>query len=526
MPRQRVTNAQRQALRSWVFAQATKPSHKACIAWFESQFNHRISQSTVSESLGDHFKHLDRSTPPSHGARQRVAQWPILEAILWDWQKTLQEKRIQTSGELLRLKASEIWYQIPQYKDLEPPEFSQGWLSRFKQRHGIKQHTQHGEAGSVPAEVEVEMRSIRTLCGEYQEEDIYNMDETGLYWRSTFSTGLSSEPTPGRKKDKSRISVVLCTNCTGTDRVPPWFLGHAKQPRALRGINVTALGGYWRGNKKAWMTTAVMTEWLGLFYSHIGSRTVILCMDNLKTHIKGVETAPPPSNIRIIWLPKNSTSIFQPLDQGIIQNFKVHYRRQWLAFIITELDHNRDPFSCVTVYNAVRWSLSAWKYSITNTTIYNCFRKSSIIQPRIENLPSEPPPDVAQLFAEAQRKVAEQEVQRTGRILESMSLYNFLNPVDEDLAIGEETTLEDIIEHHTGQYFDNEDAILEDVEPPPEAIPSLAEAIGAVQTLLQYQVHQEQAKMEEIRFLERFERGLSLAVTSQRAQSTLDGWIT
>ena len=35
------------------------------------------------------------------------------------------------------------------------------------------------------------MKAVRTLCGEYLEDDIYNMDETGLYWRATISIGLS-----------------------------------------------------------------------------------------------------------------------------------------------------------------------------------------------------------------------------------------------------------------------------------------------------------------------------------------------
>ncbi|ODQ73980.1 hypothetical protein LIPSTDRAFT_337193 [Lipomyces starkeyi NRRL Y-11557] len=29
------------------------------------------------------------------------------------------------------------------------------------------------------------MGVIRTLAGEYAEEDIYNMDESGLFWRMT-----------------------------------------------------------------------------------------------------------------------------------------------------------------------------------------------------------------------------------------------------------------------------------------------------------------------------------------------------
>ena len=104
MPRKSINNQQRKALRTWYFTQAIKPTQKACIAWFESQFGHRISQSTVSESLSDHFKHLDQ-TPASEGSRQRTAQWPILEAILYDWQKGIEEKGGNTSGELLILKA-------------------------------------------------------------------------------------------------------------------------------------------------------------------------------------------------------------------------------------------------------------------------------------------------------------------------------------------------------------------------------------------------------------------------------------
>jgi hypothetical protein len=46
------------------------------------------------------------------------------------------------------------------------------------------------------------------------------------------------------------------------------------------------------------MTTESMVEWLSLFYRHVGSRTVILCMDNLGAHLKGVESLPPPPNAR------------------------------------------------------------------------------------------------------------------------------------------------------------------------------------------------------------------------------------
>lgn len=158
------------------------------------------------------------------------------------------------------------------------------------------------------------MKAVQTLCGEYLEDDIYNIDETGLFWKLAPTSGLYTESIPSVKKNKSRITVALCTSSTGTDRLPPWFIGHAKKPRALRHVNTEALGGVWRVSKKAWINALLMREWLAAFYAHIGARSVLLLMDNFPAHIKGVELLPPPGNIRIQWLPLNSISIYQPLD--------------------------------------------------------------------------------------------------------------------------------------------------------------------------------------------------------------------
>lgn len=152
------------------------------------------------------------------------------------------------------------------------------------------------------------MKNIRTLCGEYNEEDVYNMDETGLFWRRAPSTGLSSNNLPGIKKDKTRITLVACVNCTGADRLPLWIIGKSKVPRSLRGLNIQALGGVWTSNKKSWMTSLIMKDWLLAFYAHIGcQRSVLLLMDNFPAHLGGVELVPPPTNIRVQWLPSNST---------------------------------------------------------------------------------------------------------------------------------------------------------------------------------------------------------------------------
>ena len=110
------------------------------------------------------------------------------------------------------------------------------------------------------------MKALRTLAGEYKEEDIYNMDETGLYWRMMPSRGLATQFRPGIKKDKSRISLVFAVNSSGSDRLPVWIIGKYK-PQALKNVCVSTMGGEWRWNSKAWMNTTVMSEWLQAFYT-------------------------------------------------------------------------------------------------------------------------------------------------------------------------------------------------------------------------------------------------------------------
>ena len=49
----------------------------------------------------------------TQGACQRTAWWPNLEAILFEWQKDIEEKAACTGGDLLILKAREICPHTP-----------------------------------------------------------------------------------------------------------------------------------------------------------------------------------------------------------------------------------------------------------------------------------------------------------------------------------------------------------------------------------------------------------------------------
>lgn len=73
------------------------------------------------------------------------------------------------------------------------PALSDGWLTGFNRRYSIKWHGFHDEAASVPDSIHHEMKAIQVICDKYAPEDIYNIDETGLYWSRMPNGGLASE---------------------------------------------------------------------------------------------------------------------------------------------------------------------------------------------------------------------------------------------------------------------------------------------------------------------------------------------
>ena len=152
--RHSLTLDQRRALRRWANSQTIRPSHKACIEWFYEQYGQQISQSTVSHSLSPKYTRLDGDNPQLSGSRLRFGNWPDVEKLVLLWYQQVQASGRQPTNDELGEKAKSIFMQLPRYRDENAPEFSPGWIHRFKKRYGllVRRQRRVGDNGVNPAE--------------------------------------------------------------------------------------------------------------------------------------------------------------------------------------------------------------------------------------------------------------------------------------------------------------------------------------------------------------------------------------
>ena len=100
------------------------------------------------------------------------------------WVSKAMADRILLTGEVLWQKWN-VFADLAGVPEDDRLKLSNGWLARFKDRNRLREWKRHGEAASANDKtVEQEQKWIQNLIkeGQYQLRDIYNMDETGLFY--------------------------------------------------------------------------------------------------------------------------------------------------------------------------------------------------------------------------------------------------------------------------------------------------------------------------------------------------------
>lgn len=454
---------------------------------------HSLSKSTVSTIWANKDKYLNGQHVVSTSTKKmRTSSNPALDQSLLKWFSLKRTQNVAISGPILQTKASELGNIIKRSAQNEESVTcsnyvcNKSWIDRFKRRHEIKSGKIHGESAAVSPEVTTQWLAHvwPNLRQNYSESNIFNADETGLFFKMTPNNTLrfKGEKCAGGKLSKERITVLVCANMDGSEKRDLIVVGKTASPRCFK--NVSALPVTYFSNKRAWITSDIFTKILCGWDAELmkQKRKILLLVDNCSAHPK-IDTL---KCIELVFFPPNVTSVLQPMDQGVIRSLKSHYRKQVVVKIITAIDEGEAEK--ITLLDAIMMLSAAWR-KVTKSTIAHCFRHAGL---RINNNEFEEEDELP--LAEWIRKERERDIEESDNLPEwaknngltqfqSCDLQEFVN-VDDNLTVAEfpdETEIVSTTITHHQETEEIENHAEEEAEP--HGIPTAQEALDALKTV-------------------------------------------
>ena len=346
-----------------------------------------VKRTTLLTILKDRTSISERHASNDEPSRKRKREGAHadVDKALWKWFVQKRQQHVTLSGPMLKEKAQDFASQLS-------VDFvaSDGWLQRWRARHGVEHKRAHGErngADQVSASTFIS-NELPDILSRYADKEVYNADEFALYFRLLPETTMAhrDENVSGGKKSKDRLTGLVCTNMDGSDKKKLLVLGKSRNPRCFKGKK--NLPTSYEANKNAWMTTEVFDKWVKDWDCQLRreGRKVVLFIDNCSAH-RG-DLVNEVTNIELVFLPPHTTSVIQPCDQGIIRNLKHWYRSALMRTVIDLIDISppgveikADKVSRkITVYKALTLLRDTWT-KVTPITIANSFRHGGFTRP-------------------------------------------------------------------------------------------------------------------------------------------------
>lgn len=344
-------------------------------------------------------------------------------------------------------------------------------------------------------------------------KDVFNMDETGLFYRLQADHSLATKQLEGKKQDKERLTVVICCNEDGSEKIPLWIIGKYAKPRCFKNVNMSCLNCEYRANKRAWMTSVLFDEYVRYLDRKMHGRKFLLVVDNCPAHPKIVEGL---QNVELFFLPPNMTSKIQPCDAGIIKAFKMHYRRRLYRMILEGHELGQSNPEKLNVLDAINLAVSAWTINVQQETIANCFRHC-----KIRSVNEEDSTNLHDADIEAGTHELAALIKNFGHH-NQMDVNHLLDYPGENEGCSQIQSLEEIVDTIIENPIEDE---AQDDTVPMEPV-TRKEAIGAAKILHNFFLQSTNATSELLSAVRKVRDEIHLDLNFHRKQSTLESYFT
>ncbi|XP_018427862.1 PREDICTED: tigger transposable element-derived protein 5 [Nanorana parkeri] len=300
--------------------------------------------------------------------KMRLANEEEIDRAVYSWFLTLRQQGIPLSGPIIQAQAETFAKQI--YGGECSFKASHGWFWRWQKRHGISSQQIYSEMeakviDSDPVMVFPEEDKASSCEGGYVDEQIYNANIAGLYWKilpnQTHEMAIAKQPN-GYRREKDHVVVLLAANHTGNHKLRPLVVGNLKDPPTLRHHNQDKFPVAYKRNKHAWVTPELLREWF--FEEFVPGvkcylrrcclqQKAVLLVNKCPAKPPEEELQTPDGNIRVVFLSKNTRNKSPSMDQGVMSSFKQLYKRELLRLVVscdTTADFEKSFFLTDVIY--------------------------------------------------------------------------------------------------------------------------------------------------------------------------------
>jgi len=227
-----------------IFRYLKKTDKKVNASNFHQHVNRPINRMSITQWDKD-FDKIKFDVAHGRGNKCTLSKSPvdlirhIMDKTVYEWLLEVRKNNGVVSGLQLEAAADSVLHilmdDICDIDDIHhgrAVSFTTSWRSRMTQEYGVAYCSLQGEAGSVDKDAIAErMKEIRNICSNFEPDDIYNCDETGMYLKELSTRSYTTEEfVSGAKAERgeARVSILFCVNATGSS------LARAAKVEALR----------------------------------------------------------------------------------------------------------------------------------------------------------------------------------------------------------------------------------------------------------------------------------------------------
>uniref|UniRef100_A0A673UP80 Tigger transposable element derived 7 n=1 Tax=Suricata suricatta TaxID=37032 RepID=A0A673UP80_SURSU len=278
---------------------------------------------------------------------------------------------------------------------------STGWLFRFRNRHAIGNRKVCGEQvlSAVSENVEPFRQKLYMLIKDEKLSlaQLYSEDETDLFWKSMPENIQATRKEiclPGRRINKERLSTLLCANADGTHKLKSIIIGKSKLPKSVK-EDTSTLPVIYKPGKEVWFTRELFSDWffqnfvpevrhfqLNVLRFHEEDVRALLLLDSSPVHPSTESLTSEDGRIKCMFFPRNTSTLIQPMNQGVISSCKRLYRWKQLEESLVIFEESEDEqdkgekgVSKIKIYN-IKSAIFNWARSwdeVKQITIVNAW---------------------------------------------------------------------------------------------------------------------------------------------------------